>query len=354
MKRIKDSTQLPRGPICAGSGLLALDLVINGSTDFEPRIWAGGSCGNVLTILSYLGWETYPIVRIGTDTAAKRILSDLKRFGVRTDFVQRESSLCTPVILQRIRTDKSGVPRHTFSLRCPVCTRWYPTHRPITVNFVEEISTNLPPIDTFYFDRISPGILRMAEKAYSSGALIVFEPSSRSMLHQIEKALSITHVLKYSAEQIKLDQSMFDKASPMLIVETLGSKGLRFKHRNMVKGQWRHLKSFHVDGLKDVAGAGDWCSAAIIDGLRPQAPVKLASLTTDQIEDLLNKAQASSAINCRFEGARGAMYSMSSDRFKRDVDRIVKKQAPESSSIIPIQAKTRRLLRSMCPNCRKK
>ncbi len=39
-----------------GAGLIALDLIINADTSSSFRAHAGGTCGNILTILAYLGW----------------------------------------------------------------------------------------------------------------------------------------------------------------------------------------------------------------------------------------------------------------------------------------------------------
>ena len=47
-------------PVVVGTGLVALDIVINSDVHRPPQLWAGGTCGNVLTILSYLGWHAYP------------------------------------------------------------------------------------------------------------------------------------------------------------------------------------------------------------------------------------------------------------------------------------------------------
>ena len=56
-------------PVVAGTGLVALDVVINHATGSPQKVFAGGTCGNVLTILSYLGWLSYPIARMDRDAS---------------------------------------------------------------------------------------------------------------------------------------------------------------------------------------------------------------------------------------------------------------------------------------------
>src|SRR5688572_915015 len=75
-------------PVCIGSGFVALDLIINENSKTKPKFYLGGSCGNVLTILSYLGWKSYPICRLGDDITAKRILQDMNAWQINTDFIE--------------------------------------------------------------------------------------------------------------------------------------------------------------------------------------------------------------------------------------------------------------------------
>ena len=56
-------------PKVFGTGLIALDLVIGPDPESPVRSWAGGTCGNVLSILSFLGWDAYPIARMNGDPA---------------------------------------------------------------------------------------------------------------------------------------------------------------------------------------------------------------------------------------------------------------------------------------------
>src|SRR4051812_150070 len=90
-------------PVAVGTGLVALDLVYGpGSDKAAARQYAGGTCGNVMSILAYLGWHSYPIARLRPGAAAERIRSDLRRWGVQLDFVSRRRTGSTPIIVQRI------------------------------------------------------------------------------------------------------------------------------------------------------------------------------------------------------------------------------------------------------------
>ena len=73
-------------PKVFGTGLIALDLVIGPKPETPVRSWAGGTCGNVLSILAYLGWDAYPVARMNSDVASDRVRADMKRWGVHLDW----------------------------------------------------------------------------------------------------------------------------------------------------------------------------------------------------------------------------------------------------------------------------
>jgi len=52
-------------PTAWGIGLIALDLILDGG-DPKPRLSAGGTCGNVMAILSRLGWNAVPVARLAS------------------------------------------------------------------------------------------------------------------------------------------------------------------------------------------------------------------------------------------------------------------------------------------------
>src|SRR5574338_493961 len=87
-------------PSCVGAGLVALDVIFNGDPN-NPKFLAGGSCCNVLTILSYLGWRSFPVARLVNDVKGSRIIEDMKKWVVNTKFVEKDSKISSPRIIEK-------------------------------------------------------------------------------------------------------------------------------------------------------------------------------------------------------------------------------------------------------------
>ena len=233
--------------ICLGTGLLALDLVTNGDDDSAPREWAGGSCGNVLTILSYLGWQSYPVARLGNDAAAKALTKDMANHGVDFQYVSFDHSVHTPIILQRILVSRDGNPTHRFYWICPNCGNWLPRYSPIRLQDIRSLCESLPRANCFYFDRVCPASLRLAENFKEQGTMVVFEPTYVKEDSQFMKALNLCDVLKYSNERAKDSPRVAYDSSAQVVVETLGAEGLRYRLRREGRcGEWKLLPAFRV------------------------------------------------------------------------------------------------------------
>jgi sugar/nucleoside kinase (ribokinase family) len=104
--------------ICAGTGLIALDVLINNRTYNEPiQFYAGGSCGNVLTILSYLGWKSFPIARLSNTQATALLLDDLSKWMVNDDLITVTEDGSTPIIIHRILEGQGGERKHRLKIQ---------------------------------------------------------------------------------------------------------------------------------------------------------------------------------------------------------------------------------------------
>jgi sugar/nucleoside kinase (ribokinase family) len=306
-------------PICTGTGLIALDIIQYGKLQTPSKFRTGGSCGNVLTILSYLGWKTFPIARLADNNASKELIKDLLKWGVNIDLVECKNEGSTPIIIHRILMDKEGKLKHKFEFRDPLTGFWLPRYKPVLAKDVDEISIKQPMPNVYYFDRANRASIELAKFNRRNGALIVFEPSSLRDFRLFKESLEVSHIFKFSKERIKNYRELFPIQQTELEIETLGENGLMFRFSKTKKGKtWKYLESYKLDEsiIKDSAGAGDWCTAGIIAILGVNGINSFNLANTNDIKNALLYGQALGAINCCFDGARGIMYD--SHRFLLD------------------------------------
>lgn len=311
---------------CWGAGLVAMDIV---ATDHGNFAATGGSCGNVMTILAWFGWTATPVARLGEDVAGMFVRDELQEARVDTHHLGPEAGVSTPIVIQRFVTANDGTQTHRFSLTCPECGAWLPRYRPITLRQADELRQSAQQPKAFYFDRVSPGALRLAHVARDRGALVMFEPASIGDEKKFQQAVDLCHVLKYSHDRLGHVPDLAIAARPKLIVETHGKLGLRFRWRN----HWTRLESFDVDGLVDAAGSGDWCSAALIHKIGSQGAAGLSTLRKEALIAAVRTGQALASINCRYYGARGAMLAMNLRQLNRRLDQLMRPAAEKSPAV---------------------
>lgn len=308
---------------CAGTGLIALDVLIKGKSDHNPKIFAGGSCGNVLSILSYLNLNSYPIARLGNNDATDLVFEDLEKWGVNLDFIEREEKGSTPIIIHRILDSPLNEPQHRFEFRNPNNGKWLPSFRPVLAKKVDTITTNLPKTNVFYFDRVSRSSIELAKYAKTQGALIFFEPSSNRDKKQFQECLEISDIIKFSDERIKSYKEEYPNIQTSLEIETSGKKGLNYRFKS---DKWKTLESFSIENAVDTAGAGDWCSAGIIANLASENVIGLSDFNEKKIIESLKYGQVLGAINCLYDGARGLMYQVDKSILDKMVDLVLEKK----------------------------
>ena len=300
---------MKNAPICFGTGLVALDVILNGSPMTLPKLSAGGSCGNVLSILSYLGWASYPVARLANDRAGLELVQDLNRWDIHQDFLTQTKEGSTPIIIHRILKGKNGEPVHKFEFKDPETKDWLPQFKAITKNVAIEVIQGKAVPQVFYFDRMNPGTFDLATHYKAKGAVIFFEPTSAKDEKQFIKFLAVADIVKYSHERIPDFRTKYSSIGCFLEIETLGKDGLVFRSSNQSSpNQWKTLKGYPIEKVQDAAGAGDWCSAGIISKLCREGHKSLFSSSIKEIETALRFGQALGAMNCLYDGARGLMY----------------------------------------------
>ncbi|NSX56106.1 hypothetical protein HRQ87_15020 [Sulfitobacter sp. 1151] len=92
-------------------------------------------------------------------------------------------------------------------------------------------------------------------------------------------------------------------SGPKIIIETHGADGLKVRWRS----RWSALPAITANRVVDAAGSGDWCTAALIHTIGEGGSKALESLNKARLDYGLRLGQALAAINCGFEGARGAI-----------------------------------------------
>ncbi len=353
MKTSKQRRRKALKPRVWGLGLVALDLIID-SHSHQPRLAAGGTCGNVMIILSRLGWESTPIARLAHDPAAALVTTDMARFGVNTHLVNLRPSARTPVVVEKIRKDSSGIPFHTFSFVCPSCGTHLPRYQPVTSASVEKLSSKMSHLDVLFIDRASRGALSVAEAASKCGAVVFFEPSAGSSPKHLAEMLEIAHVVKYSHDRIPDTDELDWGANMVLEIQTLGRGGLRF--RTTLGGKkhrvWRSLPAVPATRFQDAAGAGDWLSGALIHNLCPGGAKRLNKRGFDELVHGLNFGQGLAAWNCGFPGARGSMYTVPEDQFRKVLRTLQLGRAIKLVTETATSDEFLRAVEAICESCR--
>ena len=311
-------------PVCVGTGLVVLDAIYDGrgraGGSAEPRFFAGGSCGNVLTILSYLGWDSRPAAVVGCDPEGRRLVQDMERWGVGTDLVRFDDGSPTPRMIERVRSDAE--PRHKFEMACGHGRR-LPRRRPYPRDAALEAVARLPaPAKVFYFDRATDAALGLAGSLKARGALVVFEPHQFSRSGTFGECLAEADIVKYA----KGGSPGGGRAAPRaaLEVRTDGDRGLDYWLAGNGGGGGAarraraplHLGVIPAGSVVDEAGSGDWLTAGLVhllcsDGGAAAGPPALAR---DAVVRALRFGQALSSLNCGHVGARGIMYAAAAAR----------------------------------------
>lgn len=306
-------------PIVSGAGFVTLDVTLDHASRVAYR-GIGGTTGNVLSILAFFGWRSMPVVRVGSDRIGQAVLREFSELGADIRHMGAESALETPLTFQ-FAPQASSPPRYGFA--CPSCgkARRF-THELIDTGFQGALD-DVASSNVYFFDRVTPGAVEMAEAAREGGAVVFFEPSSMAADSTLfAKALRASHVVKYSADRIP--GSLSDRLdSGFIEIQTMGARGLRFRKHSLAP-DWVTLPALRVNGVTDTSGAGDWCSAGFLHALDQIAEdCTPQELSYNEIYDSLRRAQAIAALSCRHVGARGLMRATQADEALSDAIRIL-------------------------------
>lgn len=292
-------------PRLVGTGLLALDLIVQHDADGQ-RLSAsgGGTCGNVLAILARLGWESSWLGAMGPSAPGCMLIEEMQRGGVQTHTSPDDAP--APIFAHHIRTCADGHTSHWFSDACPVCARRLPRYSRPSDSWLRNQAHLVQSADVFFVDRLSAGALDLARVAHERGALVVYEPSSASDAPWMTEMIAIADVVKFSSDRASALRGHTPPNERALWVETRGRDGLRW---SLGRVGAHHTVTPAVRNSKavDACGAGDWLTSALLFGLA-HTQKRPEDLTFAQLAALMRQASSVAAWSCGFLGARGGLY----------------------------------------------
>ena len=292
-------------PRLVGTGLLALDLIVQHDADGQ-RLSAsgGGTCGNVLAILAQLGWEASWLGAMAPSAPGRMLLEEMQQSGVLTHTSPDE--VPAPIFAHHIRTCADGHASHWFSDACPVCARRLPRYSRPSDTWLRSQAHRVRDANVFFVDRLSAGALDLAQLAHERGALVVYEPSSASDAPWMADMIAIADVVKFSSDRASALSGRTPPNDRALWVETRGRDGLRW---SLGRAGAHHAITPAVRNPHaiDSCGAGDWFTSALLFGLA-RTHERPVDLTFAQLAALMHQASGVAAWSCGFLGARGGLY----------------------------------------------
>jgi len=300
-----------------GSGLIALDVLLEGGKAAAYQ-GLGGSAGNVLAILAYLGWASFPVARLGHDAAAKRIEHEFQQLGAATHFLKADPDSCTPVVYQWTE-GADGMPFYSF--RCPVCgqRRGFDDHA--DTSLVDAVVEQMRGPAVFFFDRATEATATLAEHFRRNRGMVVFEPSVVGDAEEFNRCVNASHVVKYSVDRIgSLNEA--DLSGVLVEIQTMGREGLKYRlPRN--SHEWTDMPAIDAPFVADTSGAGDWCTAgALYWFLREGRSEAGLQATAQGVGTALRFGQALATLNCMYKGARGASRNLPAEELLRAAERV--------------------------------
>ena len=338
---VKSLREKAAGKTCMGTGNYSFDIitqreypdgfVVGKRNKFEERILKmeiGNTCGNVMTMLPYLGVKTFPVAKFDVSPQGYQMKRDLKAYGADVRYVSNTLGGGTTILRCMHKLDDEGKPtmghkgstagKPWMGMSARPCRKYLSSKGGEVDSLVD--SMDFTP-DVFFFDVAQAGHRILAERLREKGTLIYFECDSDG--HRIEdekrrlaayraflKCVDASDVVKMSGEYIQ-DLSFADTYNDKLFVQTLGADGLRFK---LGKGEWIKLEPIMNPDYKDYEGAGDWTSTTLIAALCSRGMLKVKDMTEQSVREVLTLAQIMASYSVGFYGSKGMIHA--DEKFK--------------------------------------
>lgn len=290
---------------CLGAGTFPLDNLQEKNGKDVKTIYqhVGGTCGNVMSILAWMGWHTLPAARLDDSEAGLLIKADLESYGCDTRLVSNTPDGGTTILDIIHKTGRDGKPKTSYMAHSPRggC---FVNHRFWTMKQAQALFDSLEDMpDVFFFDRCAPGNILLAQLFHERGVLVYYEPNepvNRNFL----RAVAASNIVKFSDEKHP-DVSFTEGFTDKLFIQTLNEKGLRFKLR--AEG-WITIPPEHNPHAVDGEGAGDWTSSAFINEIGHHRMLHFENIHQPNTWHCLEEAQRVASESVSYLGAKGLIH----------------------------------------------
>lgn len=300
---------------CLLSGNFALDTIVtrdypngfvvgktNKFTETVVTECVGNTCGNVASILPYLGVQSFPIAHLDLSEQGLQIKDDLHRYGADVRFVENSANGGTTLLRCTHKRDKM-TGEHTTSFRATSPGSRFPRRRFLRVR--DEAPTFIENLDfvpnIFFFDAAEAGLRYLAAELRKQGTLIYFEPEGDAEKNKFLKAVEISDIVKFSHEKVS-DISFTTQYTDKLFIRTLGADGLEF---NLCGQGWTKVASVPNENVVDWEGAGDWITSQFIACLCEKDILSIPQMTVEAIRECLEIACETASRSVSYLGSKG-------------------------------------------------
>ena len=290
---------------CLGAGTFPLDNLQEKNGKDVKTIYqhVGGTCGNVMSILAWMGWHTLPAARLDDSETGLLIKADLESYGCDTRFVSNTPDGGTTILDIIHKTGRDGKPKTAYMAHSPRGGRFV-NHRFWTLKQAQALFDSLEEMpDVFFFDRCAPGNILLAQLFHERGVLVYYEPNEpvdRNFL----RAVAASDIVKFSNEKHP-DVSFTEGFTDKLFIQTLNEKGLRFKLR--AEG-WITIPPEHNRHVVDGEGAGDWTTSAFINEMGHHHMLTFDRIHLPNTWHCLQEAQRVASESVSYIGAKGLIH----------------------------------------------
>ena len=290
---------------CLGVGTFPLDNLQEKNGKDVKTIYqhVGGTCGNVMSILAWMGWHTLPAARLDDSEAGLLIKADLESYGCDTRLVSNTPDGGTTILDIIHKTGRDGKSKTAYMAHSPRGGRFV-NHRFWTLKQAQALFDSLEEMpDVLFFDRCAPGNILLAQLFHERGVLVYYEPNEpvdRNFL----RAVAASNIVKFSDEKHP-DVSFTEDFTDKLFIQMMNEKGLRFKLR--AEG-WMTIPPEHNPHAVDGEGAGDWTTSTFINELGHHHMLTFDRIHLPNAWHCLQEAQRVASESVSYIGAKGLIH----------------------------------------------